>query len=139
MRLQACMPIPNVKGEDMGAVTVQQMAQRVADLLADRLQARGDGLDQRLMHARRRLPRRVRLAAQRLVVAEAKSAVPKLLLQVDEGAVARDYDICVRYLTRINPLHGPLAAIVRIGATVAVGLLVLALVIGVILLLRPQP
>ncbi|MGL5010084.1 MAG: hypothetical protein ACRC6I_09385, partial [Paracoccaceae bacterium] len=112
----------------MSAVTVQQMAQRVSGLLEERLLARGEGLDDKLTRVRRQLPRRVRHAAQRLAVAEAKSAVPKLLLQVDEGEVARDYDICVRYLTTISPLRGPTAAIIRVVTSVGIGLLVLALV-----------
>jgi hypothetical protein len=111
----------------MGAVTVQQMAQRISDLLDQRLQARGAGLEARLRHSGRKLPRRVRQAAGRLVVAEARSAVPKLLLQVDEGDVARDYDICVRYLSALSPVRGSMAAVVRIAASVAVGFLVLAL------------
>ncbi|MFM2388654.1 MAG: hypothetical protein RLZZ437_209 [Pseudomonadota bacterium] len=115
----------------MGAVTVQQMAQRVNGLLEERLRARGNTLSDKLHHAGRRLPRRVRQAAGRLSVAEAKSAVPKLLLQVDEGAVARDYDTCVRHLTTINPAAGgALAGVVRVAASVAVGLLVLAVFAG---------
>jgi hypothetical protein len=114
----------------MGAVTVQQMAQRVSGLLEERLRARGDGLEAKLHHAGRTLPRRVRQAAGRLAVAEAKSMVPKLLLQVHEGEVARDYDTCVRYLSTLSPAGGMLAGMVRIAASVAIGLLVLALIAG---------
>lgn len=112
----------------MSAVTVQQMTQRVAALLDERLLARGDGLEAKLRHSGRRLPRKVRAAAGRLAQAQARSGVPKLLLLVDEGAVARDYDICVRYLTTLNPSRGAMAAVVRVAASVAVGLLVLAVV-----------
>jgi hypothetical protein len=118
------------KGNAMGAVTVQQMAQRVSSLLDERLRARGDSFEARLHHAGRRLPRKVRLAAGRLALAEAKSMVPKLLLQVHEGEVARDYDTCVRHLTALAPTGGVLAGVVRVAASVAVGLLVLALVAG---------
>ena len=121
-------------GKAMGAVTVQQMAQRVSGLLEQRLRARGDGLEARARHAGRRLPRKVRLAAGRLAEAEAKSMVPKLLLQVHEGQVARDYDICVRHLTALTPAGGFVAGLVRVAASVAVGLLVLALVAGGIVL-----
>ncbi len=114
----------------MSAVTVQQMAQRVNGLLEDRLRARGDGLEAKLHHAGRLLPRQVRQAAGRLAVAEAKSMVPKLLLQVNEGAVARDYDTCVRHLTALTRSNGMMAGLVRVAASVAVGLLVLALVAG---------
>ena len=114
----------------MSAVTIQQMAQRVSNLLEERLRARGDGLAARLRHSGRRLPRRVRVAAGRLAEAEAKSAVPKLLLQVNEGDVARDYDLCVRHLAGISGQHGPMAAVLRVAGSVAVGLLVLALAFG---------
>jgi hypothetical protein len=114
----------------MGAVTVQQMAQRISGLLEERLRVRGDGLEARLHHAGRRLPRKVRLAAGRLALAEARSMVPKLLLQVHEGEVARDYDICVRHLSAISPVGGMTAGLVRVAASVAVGLLMLALVAG---------
>jgi hypothetical protein len=114
----------------MSAVTVQQMAQRVSGLLDDRLRARGDGLEAKLHHVGRLLPRKVRQAAERLALAEARSMVPKLLLLVNEGEVARDYDICVRHLTALSPTGGLLAGVVRVAASVAVGLLVLALVAG---------
>ena len=114
----------------MGAVTIQQMAQRVSALLDERLSARGTGLETRLRHVGRRLPRKVRLAAGRLVLAEARSGVPKLLLQVDEGEVARDYDICVRHLTALRPHRGSMATVVRVAGSVAVGLLVLALLVA---------
>jgi hypothetical protein len=114
----------------MGAVTVQQMAQRVNGLLEQRLRARGDGLEAKLHHTGRRLPRKVRLAAGRLALAEARSMVPKLLLQVHEGEVARDYDICVRHLSAISPSGGMMTGLVRVAASVAVGLLMLALVAG---------
>ncbi|MGL4322386.1 MAG: hypothetical protein ACRCS3_16120 [Paracoccaceae bacterium] len=114
----------------MGAVTVQQMAQRVNGLLEERLRLRGNSLADKLHRAGRRLPRRVRQAAARLSVAEAKSVVPKLLLQVDEGDVARDYDTCVRHLTSVRPTGGMMTGVVRIAASVAVGLLVLAVMAG---------
>ena len=110
----------------MGAVTIQQMAQRVAALLDERMKVRGNGLEAKLRRSGRTLPRRVRLAGQRLAVASAKSQVPKLLLQVNEGDVAKDYDICVRHLSAINPLPWPLAGLLRVGSSVALGLLVLA-------------
>ena len=111
----------------MGAVTVQQMAQRVSSLLEERLRARGNGLDARLRHVGRKLPGKVRVAARRLSDAEAKSAVPKLLLQVNEGEVARDYDLCVRHLTSLNRGSGRMDGIVGVATSVALGLLVLAL------------
>jgi hypothetical protein len=120
----------------MGAVTIQQMAQRVETLLDERLQLRGADLKAKLRHGGRILPRKVRLAAGRLADAAAKSQVPKLLLLVDEGDVAKDYDTCVRHLTALSPAGGPWATAVRVAGSVAVGLLVAGLVIAAYFWLR---
>ncbi|HBD91663.1 MAG: hypothetical protein A2092_02160 [Rhodobacteraceae bacterium GWE1_64_9] len=87
----------------MGATTIQQMADRVAGLLEERLQIRGAGLTEKLARGGRRLPRKVRQAAQDLAQASQMSHNPKLLIQIDEGKVAEAYDRCLRYL-------GPLGA-----------------------------
>lgn len=112
----------------MSAVTIQQMAERVAALMEDRLQARGDGLARKLKKAGRLLPRKVHQAANRLATAWVQSHNPKLLLQIDEAAVAADYDLCVRHLSAINPLLGRWRGVMRVISSVLVGLLVLGLV-----------
>ena len=50
----------------MSAVTIQQMADRVAELLQERLSAHGVDLRARLKKAGRRLPRKVRSAGEKL-------------------------------------------------------------------------
>lgn len=87
----------------MGAVTIQQMADRVAGLLEERLHIRGGSLADKLARGGRRLPRRVRQAAEVLARAAQMAQNPKLLIQIDEGQVAEAYDRCLRYL-------GPLGA-----------------------------
>ncbi|MFD1809536.1 hypothetical protein ACFSHQ_19910 [Gemmobacter lanyuensis] len=60
----------------MGAVTIQQMADRVAALLEDRLRIRGATLTDKARRARRQLPRRVRQAVDRLAAASEMARNP---------------------------------------------------------------
>jgi hypothetical protein len=112
----------------MSAITIQQMAERVSYLLGDRLQARGANLAVKVKSVRLRLPRRVREAATRLAVADMRSHNPKTLLGVDEGAVALDFDVCMRHVTRLKLRSGPWYTLLRVGMSVTLGLLVLATV-----------
>jgi hypothetical protein len=111
----------------MSAITIQQMADRVAGLLEDRLQVSGTGLAAKLKKVRHQLPRRVREAAARLARASAEAHNPKLLMRINEGAVAEDYDLCVRHLVAITPGTGFLRSLGRIAVSVALGLVVLGL------------
>ncbi len=82
----------------MGSVSVQQMADRVAALMEERLRMRGTGLAEKLRRGGRALPRRIRAEAELLAAAAEKAQVPKLLMQLDHERVAAAYDACVRYL-----------------------------------------
>ncbi|WP_112311806.1 hypothetical protein [Pseudogemmobacter bohemicus] len=86
----------------MSAVTIRQMAGRVEELLVERVGARGRDFDQKLRHVGRRLPRRVRKSAGALAQAAGMAQNPRLHAQLDEGAIARDYDICLRYLSPLG-------------------------------------
>ncbi|NPD17135.1 hypothetical protein HOY34_18230 [Xinfangfangia sp. D13-10-4-6] len=85
----------------MSAVTIRQMAGRVEELLAERLGARGADFEAKLRHRGRRLPRKVRRAAADLAQASAMTHNPRLHAQLDEGIIARDYDICLRYFSTL--------------------------------------
>lgn len=117
----------------MGAITIQQMADRVAGLMEDRLRARGDGLAAKLRSAGRKLPRRVRKAAENLAEAAHMSQNPKLLLQINDEHVADAYDICVRHLAALGKtarrkgLLGSIAAQVVFGLIVVIGLAILVM------------
>jgi hypothetical protein len=63
---------------------------------------KGATMADQLRHGGRLLPRRVRLAAQRLADAELLVGMPKLSRQLDETALNRDYKICVQYLGPIT-------------------------------------
>jgi hypothetical protein len=87
----------------MSSVAIQQMADRVAQLMEDRLGIGGRDLSGRLRKAGRMLPKRVRDSAQLLANSAEKAKNPKLLGQIDMGAVSDAYDACLKHLTAIDP------------------------------------
>jgi hypothetical protein len=107
----------------MGAIAIQQMADRIAALMQERLGARGPDLAARVRHAGRRLPRGVRTAVERLAAAAAMAQNPKLLLQIDEAQVAHDYDLALRHLGAQGAADRRLAALGRVASVVATALL----------------
>ncbi|MFM2356810.1 MAG: hypothetical protein RLZZ528_2546 [Pseudomonadota bacterium] len=86
----------------MSGITVQQMADRVAALMEDRLRIKGAGLSQKLRRGGRSLPRRFRSNAAYLAEASAKAAVPRLVLQLDHQRIAASYDACMKHLSPIG-------------------------------------
>ncbi|MDT8854267.1 hypothetical protein RNZ50_04280 [Paracoccaceae bacterium Fryx2] len=114
----------------MGAVTIQQMADRVSALMEERLRVKGRGLGEKVRRGGRLLPRRVRTAAEGLAQSAHMAQNPKLLLQIDEEQVAEAYDICVRHLGSVNR-YGVLLGMAS-SATASL-MAVAALVIGVLL------
>ena len=120
----------------MSAVTVEQMVNRVSDLLAERLRVKGVTLQDRLAKAGRRLPRKVRDAGEALVQASVMAQSPKLLMQVDHGKLAAAYDICLRHLNTVNPVAARRGMILNIAASIAFSLLVVAGLVVTVLYLR---
>jgi len=117
----------------MGAVTTQQMADRVAALLEQKLRVRGPTLADRVRRAGRRLPRRVRLAAAVLVQAGEMAGNPRLMHQIDPAVVAEAYDICVRHLGGVDLADRRRGVMVGIAGSIAFSLLAVAgLLAGVI-------
>ena len=120
----------------MSVVTIQQMADRVSALLAERLRVSGDGLEARLKRAGRRLPLKVREAGERLVQATVMIRNPKLVAQVDDATVALAYDICVRHLSTVNPMAARKGMILDIAARIAFAVLVVAVLFVAVLYWR---
>jgi hypothetical protein len=117
----------------MSLATVKQMADRVDQLLEERLHLKGGTLDDKLRRAGRRLPRPVRDAGAGLATAVMMMQSPKLMRQVDDATVAVAYDICVRHLTAISPAAARNGLILNIAASIAFSLLVVAvLLVGVL-------
>lgn len=117
----------------MGAGTIQQMADRVASLMDERLGIGGDGLSAKLKKGGRLLPRKVRGAAERLARAAEMAKSPKLMMQLDMGEIAEAYDLCVRHLGTISRRERRIGALVGMLASVALGLLVLAVIVLAVL------
>lgn len=117
----------------MSAMAIQQMADRVAQLLEERLGLGGRDLPAKLGRGRRLLPRKVREDAEVLAAAAERARNPKLLGQIDMGAVADAYDTCLRHLTKIDPATRRRDAIAGMLGFIGYGLMFLTL--GIIALL----
>ena len=120
----------------MSLATVKQMADRVDQLLEERLHLKGGTLDSKLRRAGRRLPRPVRDAGAALATAVMMMQSPKLMRQVDDATVAVAYDICVRHLTSVSPSAGRNGLILSIAASIAFSLLVVAVLLAGVLYWR---
>lgn len=119
-------------------MAIQQMADRVAALMEERLGIKGANLATKVRKAGRLLPRKVRAAASDLASAAERAQNPKLLVQIDQGKVASDYDVCVRYLSSRRP-GGRLAGVLKnVGMTLLLGLVLLGLVYFTIQRMRGQ-
>lgn len=118
----------------MSMVAIQQMADRVAQLMEEKLRLGGRDLAAKLRRGKRLLPRKVRDAAERLATAAEKSRNPKLMGQVDMGQVADAYDICVRHLAGIDPADRRRGTIASMVESVGIGVLIFLAVIGGIML-----
>ena len=110
----------------MTGVPIQQMADRVAGLMEERLRVRGQGLGEKLRKGGRLLPRRVRAAAEILQTGAVMAQNPKLWAQVDQQAVAQAYDTCVRHLNNVDGGDRRKGAVLGIAASVAFSVLVVA-------------
>ncbi len=116
------------------SISVQQMADRIAELMEARLRVRGVGLSAKLKRGGRHLPKRVLAAADALAEAERQSQVPQLQARIDRETTAQAYDICVRYLKPLGAgarrraflwsLAGSAVAAVLLAAAMAITLLV---------------
>ncbi|MEM7471306.1 MAG: hypothetical protein AAF340_08135 [Pseudomonadota bacterium] len=86
----------------MEPLVINQLAARISELLAERLDARGDTLEKKLKYTGRKLPRSIRRAGAQLAQAQDCIQHPKLAMTVDGQAVSKAYDRIVRHLTSIN-------------------------------------
>lgn len=120
----------------MSAATIQQMADRVAGLMEERLRIRGVGLAEKLRKGGRLLPRKVRLAADGLAQAALQAQNPRLLLQLDDAVVAANYDVCLKHLGGLNLMDRRKGAAVGVAASVAFAVLSVAVLVLAVLYWR---
>jgi hypothetical protein len=120
----------------MSSVAIQQMADRVAQLLDEKLSLGGRDLEAKLRRGGRLLPRKVREGAELLADSAEKAKNPKLLGQIDMGAVSDAYDACVRHLTTIAPVNKRRDLLAGMASSVGFGVLVLACAIIAVLVWR---
>ena len=113
----------------MSMVAIQQMADRVAQLLEEKHGLGGRDLAAKLRRGKRLLPRKVRDAADALAAAAEKARNPKLIGQVDMGQVADAYDLCVRHLAGIDPAERRRGTMVSMVESVGIGVLILGVVV----------
>lgn len=115
----------------MSAVTIQQMADRVAGLMEQKLRVSGKGLAAKVRRAGRRLPKQVRVAAEALVQATEMAKSARLMHQIDEELVAEAYDICLKHLGGVDPADRRKGVATGVAASIAFSLIV---VVGLVLL-----
>jgi hypothetical protein len=115
-------------------IAVQQMADRVAELMEARLRIKGEGLSAKLKRGRRYLPRKVLAGAEFLAESAEKAQVPHLQTQLDHEKVALAYDTCVRYLKPLGRGARRRAIVLGIATSSAFSILAtVALVAGVLI------
>jgi hypothetical protein len=120
----------------MSSVAIQQMADRVAQLMDERLGAGARDLAGALRKGGRGLPKRVREAAELLAESAEKAKHPKLLGQIDMGAVSDAYDTCLKHLTSIDPSNRRRDTVSGMVRFVGGGILILAVGIVAVLAWR---
>lgn len=108
----------------MGVTTAQQMADRVAGLLDERLKIGGKGLEAKLKRGGRRLPRKVRQEAEYLAAASQLAQHPKMQMQLNDARIAEAYDICVRHLNKIGATDRLVGRLLGITGSIALAVLV---------------
>ncbi|MFN3292693.1 MAG: hypothetical protein ACK4S2_14425 [Gemmobacter sp.] len=107
----------------MGVTTVQQMADRVAALMEQRLNVGGKGLREKLKRGGRRLPRKIRREAEYLAEVAELALHPKVQLMLDDARIAAAYDACVKYLNPIGAAQRMKGALIGVGGSIAFALL----------------
>jgi hypothetical protein len=117
----------------MSATTIQQMADRVAQLMQDRLHLKGRSLDEKLRRGGRQVPRRLRAPARFLADAADLAQNPRLAMQIDSAAVAEAYDRCIAALGGSGRAGRWMTWGLNRLATIVLSLMVLAALIVLVL------
>ena len=98
----------------------------LADMLEKKLKLRGRGLDAKLRRAGRRLPRSVRLEAEKFVEARRLMGHPKLMMQLDPAGLDAAYAKCARWLDRVDLKAARRDRLIGMAAGISFQLLLIA-------------
>ncbi|GGE15458.1 hypothetical protein SAMN05421774_104281 [Gemmobacter megaterium] len=108
----------------MGVTTVQQMADRVAMLMEQRLKVGGADLSAKLKRGGRKLPRKIRREAEYLAGVAELAQHPRVQMMLDDARTAQAYDACVRYLNPLGAGDRLAGRLLGIAGSIAFALLV---------------
>lgn len=108
----------------MRTVTIDQMADRIAGLMQDRLGVGGKGLAEKLRRGGRLLPRKVHSEAETLAAAAAMAENPKLLARLDQARMQQAYEACAKHLGGVNRWGRAKGTTLDVASSIAFRLLV---------------
>jgi hypothetical protein len=120
----------------MGTASVQQMADRVAELMEERLRIRGSNLNDKLRRGGRALPRRIRREAEFLAESAEKARNPQLFVRLDHARIAKAYDDCMAHLNGLNRWERITGRILSALGRISVNLLLLVVLVIAFLMWR---
>lgn len=120
----------------MATTSVQQMADRAADLMEEHLKIRGKGLAEKLRRGGRLLPRKIRAQARLLAEAAEQARHPHLRLRIDMARTTEAYDSLCRHLTTLSRWERRRIAALNLLGGLAFNMLLLAALLIAVLLWR---
>jgi hypothetical protein len=121
---------------EMTTTSVQQMADRAAELMEEHLKVRGKGLADKLRRDGRLLPRKIRAQARYLAEAAEQAQHPHLRTRIDMARTTEAYDSLCRHLTTLNLWERRRIAALNVLGSVAFNLLLLAALFIAVLVWR---
>lgn len=107
----------------MATITIEQMAENLSALLAQRLKVSGPTLEICFKRASSRLPRQVRKAAGEVVEAYKIAQNPKIRVQLNHDAISNAYDLCYAHLRGLNRTQRRRGLILDSSARIAFAML----------------
>lgn len=106
------------------AIIILQKANRISELLEERLGVKGPSIEARLGRAGRRLPPEARQAGWRIAQAERKAKLGDVE-GIDEYSFDDDYRTCLRHLQMMQPGLPPIRTALQSGVTAVLSVLIL--------------
>ena len=120
----------------MSVTTVQQMADRVAGLMEERLRIKGKTLQDKVRRGGRLLPRKVRREAEYLAEVAVLAQHPKVQTMLDDARIAEAYDVCLKHLRKIGAKERAWATLMSVFGSLALMVLVLGAMLIAVLVWR---